>query len=71
MDIIIFEASLETDNNDKVYIILIEYDYLRLLCTIPLTLLKLNEKKILAAKNVMELDKLFSDLSIVHLNFSH
>ena len=63
MDIIIFESSLETDQNDKVIYYIMKYDYLRLLCTIPITLLKLNQKKILAAKSVKELDTHFSDLS--------
>jgi hypothetical protein len=64
MDVILFESALETDNVDK-------YDYLRLLCTIPLTLLKLSESKILAARSVKELDTIFSDLSNKSINNSN
>jgi hypothetical protein len=56
LDIIIFEAALVTNSSDN-------FDYLRVLCTIPLTLLKMKEKKIMECRSVREMEKIFDDLS--------
>jgi len=55
LDIIIFEASLKTNSSDR-------YEYLRVICTVPLTLLKLNEKKILECLSVKEMEKTLDNL---------
>ena len=57
-DIIIFESSLKEINNGKL-------KYLRILCTIPITLLELNENRILASESVSEIESIFNDL-ILH-----
>ena len=60
-DILIFECSFKNINNDKL-------QYLRILCAIPITLLELNKKRILACESVSELETIFNDLILRALN---
>ena len=58
LDIIVFESSLQDSYSDKLY-------YLRVLCSIPLTLYEFSEDQILACKSVSEIESITNDL------FSH
>jgi hypothetical protein len=55
LDITIFEAAVKNFDDDR-------YHYLRVICTIPITLMKLNERKIMECKTVREMETIFSDL---------
>ena len=54
-DIIIFESSFKGKFNDKLH-------YLRILCSIPITLLELSKKNILACESVSEIESIFNNL---------
>ena len=54
-DIIIFESSFKGKFKDKLH-------YLRILCSIPITLFELSEKNILACESVSEIESIFNNL---------
>ena len=60
-DILILECSFKNINNDKL-------QYLRILCAIPITLMELNKKRILACESVSEIESIFNDLILRALN---
>ena len=53
MDIIVLHCSIKTNKDAK-------YDYLRLICAIPLTLIKENKRKILECISIKELETIFT-----------
>ena len=55
LDIIIFESSFKGKFNDKLH-------YLRILCSIPITLFELSKKRILACESVSEIESIFNNL---------
>ena len=60
-DIIIFESSFQNIYSDNM-------QYLRILCSIPLTLFELNEDRILACKSVSEIESIINDLNLYTFN---
>ena len=61
LDIIIFESSFKDSYSDNM-------QYLRILCSIPLTLFEFNEDRILACKSVSEIETIINDLNLCTLN---
>ena len=59
LDIIIFESSYQDIYSDKM-------EYLRILCSIPLTLFELNESEILACKSVSEIESILTNNLFMH-----
>ena len=57
LDIIIFESSFKDSFSDNL-------QYLRILCSIPLTLFEFNEERILACKSVSEIESIINDLNL-------
>ena len=60
-DILIFESAYKENYGDKL-------EYLRILCAIPVTLLEMSEKRILACESVSEIETMFNDLISHTLN---
>ena len=63
-DIIIFESSFQDSFNDNL-------QYLRILCSIPLTLFEFNEERILSCKSVSEIESIINDLNLYTFNHSN
>ena len=61
LDIIIFESSFKDYYNDNL-------QYLRILCSIPLTLFEFNQDRILACKSVSEIHSIMNDLNLCTFN---
>ena len=55
LDIMVFESSMKDLYNDKL-------QYLRILCSIPLTLFEFSEEQILSCKSVSEIESITNDL---------
>ena len=62
LDIIIFESSFQDSYSDNM-------QYLRILCSIPLTLFEFNEERILSCKSVSEIHSIINDLNLY--TFAH
>ena len=62
LDIIIFESAFQDSYNDNM-------QYLRILCSIPLTLFEFNEDRILSCKSVSEIESIINDLNLC--TFAH
>ena len=60
-DIIIFESSFKGKFKDKLH-------YLRILCSIPITLFELSEKRFLACESVSEIESIFNNLILCTFN---
>ena len=56
-DIIIFESAFQDSYSDNL-------QYLRILCSIPLTLFEFNEDRILSCKSVSEIEAIINDLNL-------
>ena len=63
LDILIFESAYKEKYSDKLH-------YLRILCAIPITLMELSKKQILACESVSELSAIFEDLISHTLNIN-
>ena len=62
LDILIYESSFKILNNDKL-------QSLRVLCAIPITIIELNQNRILACESVSEIDSIFNDLASHTFNY--
>ena len=61
LDILIFESSYKNINKDRL-------QGLRVLCAIPITLMGLNEKRILSCESVSEIESIFNGLALHTFN---